>query len=371
MTTDSKTRQMTRYGFTLIELLVVIAIIATLVAILLPAVQQAREAARRSTCKNNLKQLGIALHNYHDTHNALPPAFVSYGSSNGIAPAWTRMDPQTWDAAPGWGWGTMILPYIEQAALYDGLSLSQSCWDPVNATLVRSKLPVFLCPSVSGSHDPFVISDETGAPRQMTTGVDVVFGRSHYVGNHGQESCWDGTSGSGLTTPIFTDIVSGATTTITVNGDSTKVFDGVFTRNSRVRFSDVKDGLSNTIFLGEHSSKLSDKTWVGAVPGSFTIPRLGEYAAGMSPSVNKPESPAAMLVAHSGPAGGELDILGLPIIHPVNSPFLHVCQMYSEHQGGGHIMLGDGAVRFVSENIDLYQFARMSSISEGEVIGEF
>ncbi|WP_459556238.1 DUF1559 family PulG-like putative transporter [Lacunimicrobium album] len=370
MTTDSKTRQMTRYGFTLIELLVVIAIIATLVAILLPAVQQAREAARRSTCKNNLKQLGIALHNYHDTHNALPSAFVSYGTSNGAAPAWARMDPQTWDAAPGWGWGTMILPYIEQAALYDGLSLSQPCWDPVNANLVRSKLPVFLCPSVSGSHDPFVVTDASGAPRQLNN-VDITFGISHYVGNHGQESCWDEGSGSDQTALIFTDIVAGNTTTIQVNGDASKVSDGVFTRNSRVRFSDVKDGLSNTIFLGEHSSKLSNKTWVGAVPGAFTIPKLGEYAAGIAGSVNSPESTATMLVAHSGPAGGELDILGLPIIHPVNSPFLHVCQMYSEHQGGGHIMLGDGAVRFVSENIDLYQFARMSSISEGEVISEF
>ncbi len=359
------------YAFTLIELLVVIAIIAMLVSILLPAVQQAREAARRSTCKNNLKQLGIALHNYHDTHSVLPPAFVSYGTKDGSGPAWAQIDATSWDAAPGWGWGTMILPYIEQGSLYDGLNLSEPCWSPVNANLVRSKLSVFLCPSVSGSHDPFVVQTESGSPRQINSGVDVVFGHSHYVGNHGQESCWDSGSGSDLTATIFTDIVSGSTTNVNVNGDSTKVSDGIFTRNSRVHFRDVTDGLSNTIFLGEHSSKLSDKTWVGAVPGAFTIPKLGEYAAGVSNSVNGPESGITMLVAHSGPAGGELDILGTPIIHPVNSPFLHVCQMYSEHPGGGHILLGDGSGHFVSENVDLYLFAKMSSISEGEVTGEF
>src|SRR5690606_3459494 len=109
-----------RSGFTLIELLVVIAIIAVLIALLLPAVQQAREAARRSQCRNNLKQLGLAIHNYESSHRAIPPGYVAFADYPNIAslPA-DDHDPQTWDAAPGWGWGALLLPYIEQAGLFE------------------------------------------------------------------------------------------------------------------------------------------------------------------------------------------------------------------------------------------------------------
>ncbi|MGB4737250.1 MAG: DUF1559 domain-containing protein, partial [Fuerstiella sp.] len=126
----------------------------------------------------------------------------------------------------------------------------------------------------------------------------------------------------------------------------------------------VTDGLTNTIFLGEHSSKLSDKTWVGVIPGASTPPRIS------SPE-NGPDAAATLVLVHAGPSGGELDITGFPIIHSINFPTFHVGQMFSEHVGGGQVCLGDGSVRFISENINLFLWAELSSMNEGEVVGGF
>lgn len=349
-------------GFTLIELLVVIAIIGMLVALLLPAVQQAREAARRSQCRNNLKQLALALHNYHDAHSAFPAGYYSFPTNNGTAPGWADLDSTTWDGAPGWGWAAMLLPFLDQAPLYQQLDINDACYSSANAASVRTKLPVFLCPSVSGPHDEFEVRDQSGSPLSIR-GRTVSLGRSHYVASHGQESCW-GECGSSTTGLIFTDIYSGTTATVVINGDASRVADGPFFRNSRTKFRDITDGTSNTIFLGEHSSRLSEKTWVGVVPGAFTHPQFS------SPE-NGSDAAATLTLVHAGPSGGELDITGFPIIHPVNFPTYHVGQMYSEHVGGGQILMGDGSVRFVSENIDLITWAELSSIGEGELTGEF
>lgn len=352
-----------RRGFTLIELLVVIAIIAILVALLLPAVQQAREAARRSQCKSNLKQLGVALHNYHDVHSTLPAGYYSFGTTTGAGPGWTNIDPVTWDAAPGWGWGTMVLPYVDQASLYNELIIEQALWAPPNLSSIRSKLPVFLCPSVSGSHESFTVTDDAGVTL-LPAGSPVELGRSHYVASHGQEECWGDRSGVALNAVVFTNIQTGGTTTVSVNGDTNRVSDGPFCRNSAVRFRDVTDGLSNTIFIGEHSSKLSEKTWVGVVPGASSHPLIS------SPD-NGPDSAATLTMIHVGPSGGEQDTFGNPIIHPINFPTFHVGQMFSEHTGGGHVCLGDGSVRFISETIDLFLFAAISSVGEEDEAGDF
>lgn len=351
-----------RSGFTLIELLVVIAIISMLVALLLPAVQQAREAARRSQCKNHLKQIGLALQSYHETHSVFPAGYFSYGTSNGAGPAWASIDPNTWDAAPGWSWSSMLLPFLDQAPVYDSLNVNSPCWDAGHAGVVQATIPVFLCPTSSGGDEPFTVQDENGAPLLMN-GSQVRFGRSHYVASHGQESCW-GECGAIPTGTIFTNIYTKATTVVTINGDASRVADGPFFRNSRTKMRDIRDGSTNTVFLGEHSSKLSDKTWVGVVPGAYTHPRV-------STPENGPDAAATLTLVHAGPSGGELDITGFPIIHPTNFPTLHVGQMFSEHSGGGHVCMGDGSVRFVSENIDLLLWAELASISEGEVIGEF
>jgi prepilin-type N-terminal cleavage/methylation domain-containing protein/prepilin-type processing-associated H-X9-DG protein len=318
-----------RRGFTLIELLVVIAVIAILIALLLPAVQQAREAARRMSCTNHLRQIGLAFHNYHDALGSFPSGYVSDSRDPG-------RDPETADGPPGWAWGALILPFVEQGNLGASFDRHRACWDPVQAAVVRTTLPLFLCPSSSGEQGPFEVLDEAG--NRHWSGA--IFGRSHYVGNAGHEEPW----GMG---PL----------------DSWhSLANGALYRNSRVRARDVTDGLSNTVFVGEHGSRLSQKTWVGVVPGAFAHPtsffveRVG----------TTPDFAATLVLTHSGPAEAELNI-----IHPPNNPVAHVCMMYSEHPGGANVLLGDGSVRFVSELIHQPTWAALCSRNGGEVVGEF
>src|SRR5712671_5385513 len=126
-------------GFTLIELLVVIAIIAVLVSLLLPAVQQAREAARRSQCRNNLKQIGLALHNYHDTHRLFPPGYVDFNGNPNLTP--------DNDQGPGWGWATFLLPQMDQTSVYNQINVNLGVGLGSNAQISQVALTIFQCPS--------------------------------------------------------------------------------------------------------------------------------------------------------------------------------------------------------------------------------
>ena len=340
-------------GFTLVDLLVVIAIIGSLVAVLLPAVQSARESARRSHCTNNLRQLGVSLHNFHDSQKALPPGYAS--NSLGL-PA--ERDPETWDAPPGWGWAAHLLPYLEEANITVQIDMNKPIWDPGYAEIIRTTIPTMLCASSTGSIDPFFVQDANGN-RLVIDGREIEVGRSHYAASHGQESCW-AEAGPISTTLVFTDIYTATTKTVDVNGDASRVADGPFFRNSHTRFSKITDGLSKTIFLGEHSSALSDKTWTGVIRGAYTHPRR-------STPENGPDTAGTLTLVHGGPSGGELDITGFPIIHPVNFPTLHCGQMYSEHPSGGNICMGDSSVRFIDDNVDLLVWAEMSSMNESEI----
>ncbi|WP_435016412.1 DUF1559 domain-containing protein [Tundrisphaera sp. TA3] len=311
-------------GFTLIELLVVIAIIAVLIALLLPAVQSAREAARRSQCTNNLKQLGLAMHNYESGNGCFPPGYMTRRGGGGVH---GTPDSNTLDAGPGWAYGTALLGYMEQASVYQAMNVGVPCWSPANTTGARTSLSAFLCPSVSEPSRTFDVKDQPGA-------VLATFARSHYVLNAGNEEPW----GYGVE-------------------EHHAIADGPFYRNSLLTVASVTDGLSNTLFMGEHSPILSDKTWVGVVPGAVVCPRPRFAFSGC-------DYAATLVLTHSGPAAGEGDV-----IHPPNSRMCHVCQMYAEHPGGANILLGDGSVRFIKETINQRTWAALATCRKGEVIG--
>ena len=293
-----------------------------------------------------------------------PPGFASTPSRDGSAPAGVHIDPVTWNAAPGWGWGAHLLPFLEADNVHRQLDFESPIWAAQHRSAIQSRIPVFLCPSASGDDGPVLVVDGSDSPYSPDGAAPLNLGRSHYVASHGQESAWGPEAGSDLTGTIFTDIYSSQTRSVEINGDVSKVADGPFYRNSKTRMAEVKDGTSSSIFLGEHSSRLSDKTWVGVVPGATVHPRFS------SPE-NGPDGAATLVLFHMGPSGGELDITGFPIIHPVNFPTYHVGQMYSEHVGGGNVGMGDAAVHFLSQNIDLITWAELSSINEGEIPGEW
>jgi prepilin-type N-terminal cleavage/methylation domain-containing protein len=236
-----------RSAFTLIELLVVIAIIAILIALLVPAVQKVREAAARLQCTNNLKQIGLALHGYHDTAKALPPGYCD------VAP-WPNDD-----AGPGWGWASYILPNLEQTALQRqinyGLNVG-SATAPIPA--VRATvLPIFVCPS-DRAVGTFVVTDGGANSWVMAQGS--------YVACNGNDG---------------------------VDDNSTPPHTGAFVRGTKgFRFADITDGLSNTFFVGERCSTMALSAWAG-VPLNAQVPSVrapGNYSGG-----------SALVLGHCGP----------------------------------------------------------------------
>jgi prepilin-type N-terminal cleavage/methylation domain-containing protein len=302
-------------GFTLIELLVVIAIIAILIALLLPAVQQAREAARRTQCRNNLKQFGLAIHNYNDNFNKFPIGQQHRGHFDGVLDvAGTPATGVTPDGGSGFGWTTYLLPYMDQAPLYNKFDTSYPLSNTnfpqsvSNATLAATALPYARCPSdIAPNAQNTGAVGEVGAIRPQAT-ASYKGSAGSYNGNQGR---W----------PYS-------------NQDRTN---GIMFRDSAVAFRDVTDGLSNQILVGEvtwdvRAGGTTNTRFFGAVD-----PALG-YASGNSNRLM---------------ADGEhgINLPYLPGAAPTGNDAERNLSFSSLHVGGAHFLFGDGSVRFLSENI--------------------
>jgi prepilin-type N-terminal cleavage/methylation domain-containing protein/prepilin-type processing-associated H-X9-DG protein len=282
-----------RRGFTLIELLVVIAIIAVLVALLLPAVQSAREAARRAQCVNNLMQLGIALQGYESSHEVLPPGVVDASKGPILDQA----------KGYGFGWITQILPYYEMRNVYNHFNLKVGLYEPQNGTTRTHLIQSLLCPS---SPDP------TRDPSRIAL--------TSYAGVHHD-----------VEAPIAADN------------------HGVLFLNSAIRYEDVSDGTSQTLFVGE---KARDAMELGYASGTRASLRNG----GGTPNTSGPGRRAGGN-AGQGAQGQE------PLLGPD-----HVGGFSSRHPGGSNFTFGDGSVRFIKSSISTSVYHRLCHRADGDVI---
>ena len=242
-------------GFTLVELLVVIAIIGILVSLILPAVGATRGMAHKVQCASNLKQLGLALHNHETNRGYFPPGYTSASTGNTAS---SERDDETWDAAPGWGWASYLLPYLDAEHLADAISYKDPIWDPTHRENDLSNTPCSPLPRVVERKRFRLLSQMPRAVHSRSRGrksrsgdrtMLLVTARNRAGGNAGASS----------TGTVFTNIYTSETHEINIDGEASRVADGPFYRNSRTRVRDIRDGLSRTIFLGEHAADLSDK----------------------------------------------------------------------------------------------------------------
>lgn len=352
-----------RRAFTLIELLVVMAILAVLMALLLPAVQQAREAARRTQCRNNLKQLGLALHNYADVATAFPPGRIVYLSPTDDLTASANGNASTGNGNCFSAFA-QLLPQLDQSVMYNQINFNTGPDTAPNNNIADIQPAVFVCPSDSG----------VSALAQGTGFVGV----TNYVMN------------TGTTFPVSPRNPSGVSVT------------GVFFENSKVRIGDVSDGTSQTVCLSEQIlSTVTDPTnnagiWNGATPSTGFVLTTGNNNANSGPELlnypgdcqsgNKLQltrgnrllygAPGHTMYNHiRGPNNQQIDCRGGLPHSPRNiywwSRLSHNVAAHSKHVGGVHSLFADGHVQFISENIDRTTWQSLGSRNGGEVVVDF
>ncbi len=301
-------------GFTLIELLVVIAIIAVLIALLLPAVQQARESARRTQCRNNIKQLGLAMHNYHDTHGMLPLALM-----NGSGPSFTDSNQS------GYVWMRAILPFIDQANLWSGWNQT-FMYNAIagNTTIIRTTIPGLTC-----------TSDTATRTWNATPNYN-------YAVNLGNTTAARTTPFNGVTFSQSPFYMSNSTTGI------------------GYKFTDFGDGVSNVMLMaevrqGQNGQDLRGLIWYGNYVG---------YTAHNPPNTTIPDRGQAGFCVPAN-AAIQLPCTGTDAANPL------MMSARSRHAGGVHVLMGDGGVRFVSDNVDITTWRNLSAMYDGQTLGEF
>ena len=304
-----------RVGFTLVELLVVIAIIGVLVGLLLPAVQAAREAARRMSCTNNLRQLGLALHNYHDAFRSFPSGWMPTSTpdvDNGFGERW--------------GWTVFVLPHLEQSPLYEQLNVSNGR-QPIplaNDPRAQTVLGILICPS-----DPAEAINESYPDPNGN-----FYPKSNYPAVHGRSE----------------------EVSILTNGGN-----GLFSKGSRIRFADVTDGTSNTIAIGERDTRSSRRgifgalgdpyrhaaVWIRAMPRPGSITPTTQHGRSVTGVCTDLPNSTRLLNGESSRAFG------------------------SGHTGGAHFAFADNSVQFIGQTIDPITYGRLAQRNDGNVIGEY
>jgi len=308
-----------RRGFTLIELLVVIAIIAVLVGLLLPAVQKVREAANRTKCSNNLKQIGLALHNYHDTNGRFPPGYLY--SPDAPAPAALFFDrggghlisPQR----PGWGWAAFLLPFIEQEPLYQQIDMTQAVESPQFDTVRTTPVNMYICPADNGVgvFGPLTIFNKW-MPSAFTNSYAACYGAEGIINTHPDKG------------------------------------NGMFSRNSRWRMDDVADGTSSTLAIGERGAFFTKTPWAGVMTlgSARTTPGAPVFASYV-------EDCPVMVMARIGR-------------HTLNDVYSQPYDFFSPHGPVVLFVFVDGHVQPISSTVPFGVLQALATRAGGETISD-
>ncbi len=310
-------------GFTLVELLVVIAIIGILIALLLPAVQAAREAARRSQCSNNMKQLGLATHNYHDTYKVFPPGVLAARLNAGMSTHPNNMS-----------WMPLLLPFMEQAPLYDQLKpyiVSRSA-SSFPSDLMNTVIPALCCPSDPNMGKVTTVHGTADPPPDKNDGFC-----GNYLLCNGSQQVTEGTGGNSFD------------------------MNGMFYYLSKTRMASVTDGTSNTVMAGE----------VCVVPETSTAHRDWRgryYRADHLSSIFSTYLPPNTTSADLCRTCEATEPLWAPCTQSTATQAIYA---RSRHPGGAQIGLADGSVRFVSETVDTAVWRAAGTREEGESLGDF
>jgi prepilin-type N-terminal cleavage/methylation domain-containing protein/prepilin-type processing-associated H-X9-DG protein len=316
----------TRKAFTLIELLVVCAIIAVLLGILLPAIQKIREIANRNTCENNLRQIGVALHNYHGIQEHFPPAYITQVTSAPAPPGSIahpfagdrpRPDPAAFaPQQPGWGWAALLLPYVEQDPLFQQINLALPVESPSNRAARITQLSIYTCPS----------DHNTGV---YTVLSDVINQALADVATNSYAACY------GFDGLLNSDPDNG---------------NGIFSRNSKYRIADITDGTSNTLAIGERGAILTQTPWAGVVTGGS--------------AQTMPEAPVYTAIVEWAPCM----VMARVRFKPLNDPYCEPLDFFSPHPYAVNFLFADGSVHSLPTSINITIVQALATRAGGETV---